>query len=240
LSNQKELIKDIISFKEENKDKKVKILIRENIENLFDESTISILLERKIDFQYYSNFESLEKFISSGFKERTFVELKIKSSEEFDKFLNLSIPKNIVISFHFENVDAALKGVELVKNKIENYFSESNVNISNYFDIVRILKFNFGRYYNREYIYKNNEVKLHDIGNCNTCWAKKICHQTRLFNFFDESPILTQTDNKKCDLLRNFAENFLKLLLLFKEVQNSKMNPILIEKEGYKIKLVNP
>lgn len=239
LNNQTEIIEDVLFFAEENNN--IKILVKENVNNIFNKNTISDLLIKKINYQYYADIHSFENFISlSQNEERFFIELRISHEKDFQKFLELSVPKNIKISLRFENAILATEGFNFIKNKIEEYFRNDNINVSHYFDIVRILKFRFGEVFNIKHYNNITNPTNENTDNCNHCWAKKMCHSTGLYNFFDESPVLTQKSIEKCNSIRFFVKDFFKLLMLFKDIQTQSTFPISLEKKGYKIKIINP
>jgi hypothetical protein len=219
---------------------KIVLAVRQNIKYIHDSDLADSFVSLKIELGYYSDIESFEELIqSSDIKERIFVELRLKSRQEFLRYADLQVPRNFVVSFRMEDHNLRKDVLGFLGGKIENYFENRSSNISNYFDIVRLMRYNFGKQFNRIYDFSNHNQQAEQI-QCNHCWARKVCHQTRLFGLFSESPLMTQVNVENCNSIRGFSRDYLKALLLFKELKSKEMLPVFLEKSGFKLKLINP
>ena len=219
---------------------KIKYAVRQNIRYIFERELADSFMNHKIELAYYSDIDSFEKLVkSSKIKERIFIQVRLKSQRDFLKYTDLEVPQNFVVSFRVDNHDLKGEVFSLLANKIENYFKNRTHNISNYFDIVRLMRYNFGKQFNKIYNL-GTDNSTDQVIHCNNCWARKVCHQTRLFGIFSESPFITQQRVENCNSIRGFTEDYLKALLLFKDLKNKEMLPVFLEKSGFKLKLINP
>lgn len=239
---QNEIVKEFISLIKKYNYNNFKFLIKQNFKYFFEKDLISSFVENRIEYMYYSDLGTFENISKSlVVNERVFVELRLESEKDFSKFLDINIPQNFIISFKIHNEKYFGKEVlDFILNKLKDFVEKKEKNLSNYFNIVRLLKFNFGNKTEKSFNLKVPNDSFEELESCNKCWAKKICHQTQLYGIYNQSPILLQNENDKCDAIRSFTEEYIKTLLLFKEIKMKEMIPVSFVKEGFKIKLINP
>lgn len=237
-----EIVKEFISLFKKYNCINQKFLIKQNFKYIFEKDLINFFIENRIEFMYYCDIYTFKEISKSLIvNERIFVELRLESEEDFSIFLESRIPKNFVISFKTQiEKDFGKKILDFTQNKIKDFVEKREKNVSNYFNIVRLLKYNFGNKLEKGFNIKVTDDNFGELESCNKCWAKKICHQTQLYGVYSQSPILLQNENNKCDTIRSFTQEYIKNLLLFKEIKMKEMIPVSFVKEGFKIKLINP
>lgn len=238
LNNQFEVVNYLIKQPISNN---VKFVIKQNINYIFDDETLKKITEQKIDLIYYSDVATFEMFVDTySISSKIFVELQFKTQQDFANYLKIDVPSNIIVSFKILNSELSKSIFIFLENKIQNYIeNRREINVSKYLDIVRLLKLNFGEHNNKAFEFQIEGIANSEI-NCNNCWAKKICHQSKIYSIFEDSTFLTQQKQDNCDEIRIFIKKYLALLMLFKEMKVSEVLPVFLEKNGYKIKIINP
>lgn len=238
LNNQLEVVNYLIKQPISNN---VKFVIKQNMNYIFDVETLKKITEQKIDLIYYSDVATFEKFVNTySVSSKIFVELQFKTQRDFTDYIKIEVPSNIIVSFKILNSELSKSIFIFLENKIQNYLeNRREINVSKYLDIVRLLKLNFGEQNNKAFEFQIEGLANSEI-NCNSCWAKKICHQSKIYGIFKDSPFLTQQIQDNCDDIRTFLKKYLTLLMLFKEMKISEALPIFLERNGYKIKIINP
>lgn len=222
---------------------KLKFLIKTDINFRFDNDIVKQILEHGVDLMYFSNFLSFNSFIQQyHVRGRIYIELKLSSIKELEEFKQMILPKNIFIMLVSNDVNVSNKIINYIDNKLTEYINDQSVNISNIMNIVRLLKYNLGQKQNgsKKFLHIKNTNINNTNEKCISCWANKICHSSRLFSIYNESPNLTILNSNNCNHIRYLIISYFKLSISFKENIIKNRVPKYINSDKYKIKLINP
>jgi len=221
-----------------NQNFRIKFLLKEKLNYIFDITTIKRIREIGLEFIFYTNCDSLINFLENyEIKGKIYIELRLDSEEDIVTFNNLYLPNNFFVMLSSTNKNISEKILLLLKEKLEKYLADQSYNISNYIDIIRILKYNFSNNKSKVFQFKN----LVSVNNkCQDCWANKICHTTRLFEIYNKNPTVDFLSETNCNDIRKLIIKYFQIKLEFRKDFIQKLSPKIFEKNSFKIKLINP
>ena len=224
-----------IFFKDKNLN--FRFLFKENLNFHFHSLVIKKILEHKFEFMFYSDINSLTLFNEkSNVRGKLFIELRLNTIEDLNRINELEIPTNYFLML--KSYDGIVSQ-EIMRNltfKFEKYILDQSYNVSNFMNIVRLLKYDFQD--NRNKSFYSKDIK--DNNKCNMCWAKKICHTTKLYDIYSESPFNSNLNDGNCDSIKSLVKKYFQCLIMFKNKHIKNILPKVFENNGYKIKLINP
>lgn len=243
LNHGNQVVEKIISFNNYLKSKGYELIIKENIRNIYSQNNIDILLKHNINIFYYANIDSLNELIQSTNRDMSAViEIKLVHIDDFLRLKSFAIPSKIRLLFNTTNIETSKQIFEFLNKKIKSVVKnkESVYRLGN---LIRLLKFNLGKQLPELDIFYysiNESIVSSDEKKCNGCWAKKICWGTGTYNIFSSHPSLTNNFDENCNLIQTLIENVFKAYLEIKDNNSQSNIPIIIKKNGFILKIINP